>query len=124
MHCNNESLVFSQTDALSNFNKLKLGKAADPDGIFAKCLKYANLLLSYINKLIFFTACSKHGVVLCDFCGGRITLIPKTNSNSNFSDSRPDNERLMFFAKVYEYCFLGEIEYLISFDDLQMFCAW
>ena len=45
MRCNN--IIFSQNDALLAFLKLKLGKAASPDGVSADCIKYADLLLSY-----------------------------------------------------------------------------
>ena len=100
IYCN--YIVFSQTDVLSAFNKLKLGKAAGPDGVSVECVNLADLLLSYRLADIF-TTCCKHSVVLRNFYGGRITSIPKINSNSNFSHYRSVKTNNVF-AKVYEYC--------------------
>ena len=95
------------------------GKSPGLDLLTSESVKYASHLLA--EKLaILFTACCKHGFVPSNFCGGKITPVPKGNIiNPKCSDYRPITS-INVIAKVYEYTLLNIIDRFCNINDLQM----
>jgi len=110
--------IFCKQDVMLAFKQLKLGKAAGLDKVSAELLINADVILC--QKLAdLFTACCKHGFVPNNFCGGRISPVPKVGSLSHeCADYRPVTT-INVIGKVFEYCLLNKLSGLAILDDLQ-----
>ena len=80
---------------------------------------YAHVILGQKSTDLF-TACCKHGFVPNNFCGWRISSVPKNGSLSQKSaDYRPVTA-INVIAKVFECYLLRKLSGLAMLDDLQL----
>jgi hypothetical protein len=111
--------MFSNAEIKASFDYIKCGKAAGLDGLVGECVKFAHPSLRVLLKELF-EACCKHGYVPENFCGGRVTPIPKkANVYGSYQDFRPVTS-VNILAKVFEYCILKKMETCFEMHDLQL----
>lgn len=115
-HCSYTS--FTVADVFAAVSRIALGKASGYDSISAEAIKHCNpILLPKLQEL--FTACCKHAFVPNNFCGGRITPVPKKAGKCDiFDDFRPITT-VNTLGKIFEYCLLAKLEPCLDFHELQ-----
>jgi hypothetical protein len=111
--------TFSVAEIEAGITYIKCGKAAGLDGLTGECVKYAHPCMRILIKELF-DACCKHGYVPVNFCGGRVTPIPKkSNVCGTYQDFRPVSS-VSILAKLFEYCILQKVENCYKMHELQL----
>ena len=117
MNANEQCTSFTRGDIIIAIGKLKCNKSAGLDDLYAEHVKYAHPLIIDLLMMLF-NNCCKHGYVPVNFCGGRITPIPKKSCSTAFHDYRPVTS-INVIPKIFEYCILQKMEEFIDIDELQ-----